>query len=407
MSNAVLTKLQEERAAAVDFVDGLLGQVTEENRDLVETEQRSLESYRERIAEIDKQMAPIAAFEEMRASAVQIEQRTTPKAAGFVVNERRPEATLDSFDVGTAFTESEQFRAYRGGTSGRFKVDVLPSDIGLETRAVLTEGAAPGKNMLPSVPKYTAPGAALRTPLLDAITRIPVSTSSVDVITYGQEATGATVVPEGDEKPEATLTTSVTPTPIPLIAAWVQATRQLLDDAPAARQLINSQLTRGVLRNLEEEVTSVVKAATTTTTGASGADLLTVARMGIAQVQSNGFQPNVIMASPANMAGLDLSVLGLGGAAAAVTQNGYFGLLPVPVPGLGADEVFVADAAAAMVLFERSGGVDLFITDSDIIGAGATAKSAFRSNVITLLAEVRAKAAIVNQMAVTKLVLTP
>ena len=149
----------------------------------------------------------------------------------------------------------------------------------------------------------------------------------------------------------------------------------------------------------------MVKAATGTTTGASGVDALGVVRMAQADIQTKGFSPSVILGSPAALAGLDLSIMGLGGASGTVLNGGYFGLTPVPVPALGADEMFVADASAAMVLFQRT-GVEVFTTDSDIID-GATVTSAFRKNVLTTVVEIRAKGALVNQNAITKVVVTP
>jgi HK97 family phage major capsid protein len=401
MGNAVLDRLTEERSSAVEFVDNLLSQVAEEGRDLVETEQRSLDSYRERIGEIDKQMAPIAAFEETRQSAVVIDRaigrapaRTSP----------RPSAPEFRGGFGDLYVNSEDYAERRGGPGTRLDMpEVNPLDLAYETRAVITEGAAPGKNLLPAVQKFYAPGAEFMTPLLDVITRVPVAGSSVDVISYGQAATGADVVAEGAAKPEGTLTTAVANTPLETIAVWAQYTRQLAQDAPAAIQIINSQLTRGVLKKLESEVASVVGGATGTTTGASKAPALNVVRQAMATVYANGFSPDVVLGSPADLAGLDLDIMGLGGAYAALTQAGYFGLRAVPVPGL--TDMYVADAAAAMTLFTRT-GVEVFTTDSDIID-GATVSSAFRKNVLTTVVEIRAKAALINQAAITKIAVTP
>ena len=124
----------------------------------------------------------------------------------------------------------------------------------------------------------------------------------------------------------------------------------------------------------------------------------------MAQLEAAGFRPDVLVGPPAKMAAIDLSVLNLGGAAATVLGAGTWGLTKVPVAGL--TDLFVMDASAALALFERQ-PVETFVTDSDIIGAGATAKSAFRANVLTMVTELRAKAAILNQAAVTKIAITP
>ena len=122
MSNAVLTRLTEERSAAVEFIDGLLSQVAEEGRDLVETEQRSLDSYRERIDEIDKQMKPIAEFESRRASAIDIGSFTKPHAPArteprspFV-----PGGGLQTRSFGDLYVESDDYMEMRGRAGTRF-----------------------------------------------------------------------------------------------------------------------------------------------------------------------------------------------------------------------------------------------------------------------------------------------
>ena len=99
------------------------------------------------------------------------------------------------------------------------------------------------------------------------------------------------------------------------------------------------------------------------------------------------------MSSPENMAQLDINVLNLGGAAGTVLGNGLWSLIPVPVNGM--TETIVADAAAAFALFERT-GIEIYTTDCDIVGSGASAKSGFRSNILTTLAETRAKGAVLN-----------
>ena len=72
-TNAVLKRLNEERAAAVDFIEQTMAAVEEEARDLSDTETRSLEAQRDRIKQIDDQIKPLAEFEQVRASAMKID----------------------------------------------------------------------------------------------------------------------------------------------------------------------------------------------------------------------------------------------------------------------------------------------------------------------------------------------
>jgi len=251
----------------------------------------------------------------------------------------------------------------------------------------------PGTSFLPQPQQYTPAQAAFSTPLLDAVTRVPVSTGSVELLTWG-DPTGYAVVPEEGDKPELQVVNGSSNVPLEVVAGWIQYTRQLSQDAPAFRTLLNSGLTRGLLRKLEALLgTAITQATLPSVTGAAGQPLVEVVRIAMAKIQAAGFVASHVMASPENLAYLDLNVLNLGGSAATVLGNETWNLIPVPVPGM--TETIVSDASAAFVLFERT-GIEIFTTDSDIVGAGATAKSAFRSNILTTLAETRAKGAVLD-----------
>ena len=62
--NAVLERLREQRAEQIASIDAVLAQV--EGRDMVDAERSLLEAARQRIAEIDAQIAPLEAFDELR-----------------------------------------------------------------------------------------------------------------------------------------------------------------------------------------------------------------------------------------------------------------------------------------------------------------------------------------------------
>lgn len=393
---AVIERLSAERDEAVDFIEHVMGQVDAESRDVSETEQRTLDSHRERIAQIDAQVKPLVEFQQQRASGVKADRMVS----GTDRVQRAASAPPDGLSLGSAFISSDQFRSFGGGISGRYTFDAAPSEV----RAVLTTTTPPGSAWMPTPPKYVTPSAAYTTPLLDVIQRVPVTSGSIDVVTYGLAAEGAAVVAEGADKPEATLETTVTPTVLDTIAAWVQTSRQLMADAPSARNIIDNQLTRGVLRKLEELITAAISgnAGIQTSTGAADVPLVGVIRQAMAVLQSNGFNPDVVMANPGDLAGIDVSIMT--GTLNGPSLNGaYWGLRPVPVPGFAAGTVIVADAAAAFTLFERT-GVEVYMTDSDVVGA--TGKSAFRANILTVLAETRAKGVVVNPLAAQKAVAT-
>jgi HK97 family phage major capsid protein len=399
MANPMLDRLAEERAGHVEFVDTTLSRANDDGRDMVPAELANLSTARERIAEIDAQMGPLVAFEEARASAVRIDNLTTathvPEPRAFT-NPRGGLIVPESF--GGLVTASDEFRSWQSGAPARLTIDRAPSEV----RATLTTGTLPGSAYVPAPMKWAAPAAAVSTPLLDSITHVPVVGGSVDIVSYGNAAIGAAVVAEGAAKPEATTTATSVNTPLETIAHWVEVTRQLLQDAPAARAIIDSQLTRGVLVKLEANVAAAIDAANfPVTTGAAGVPLVGVARTGAAVVQAAGYQPNVILGNPADLAGMDLDVF-MSTLNGATTSPNYWGLTPIGVPGLPVGRTYVMDASAAVFIFENA-SVQVFMTDSDVTGAGL---SGFRRNLFTILAECRAKGAVVNTSAGTRIVAT-
>jgi HK97 family phage major capsid protein len=389
--NPLIERLNAQRAGQVDFIEQLVQRAADEERDLVETERRSIDSASETITAIDEQIKPLVAFENVRNSAVVIDARlqnraatrTTPRAA-------EPFGEFQGF--GDRYIDSPEFQSR--GIQARSTIDDIQGfRLAMESRAVLTTLVDPGKSFLPQPQQYTPQTPAFKTPLLDAVTRVPVTTGSVELLSWG-EVTGFDVVAEGAEKPELAVVNGSVNVPLEVVAGWIQYTRQLAQDSEAFRVLLNSGLTRGLLRELEEKIAAAITGATLPSfTGAAGVPLIEVVRVAMAKVQAAGFTPTHVMSSPENMAQLDINVLNLGGAAGTVLGNGLWSLIPVPVNGM--TETIVSDAAAAFALFERT-GIEIYTTDSDITGSGSTAKSGFRQNILTTLAETRAKGAVLN-----------
>ena len=103
MPNAVLERLREQRTEQIATMDAILSQVGED-RDLVDAERGLLEAARGRLAEIDAQIEPLAAFEEMRdahAERANALPRPRPAAPAAVAGPDRafPYATPGAFMV--------------------------------------------------------------------------------------------------------------------------------------------------------------------------------------------------------------------------------------------------------------------------------------------------------------------
>lgn len=67
--NAVLERLEAQRAEQVQFVDQMLARADSEARDLVEAERNNLTAARQRIGELDAQLEPLREFETLRTDA--------------------------------------------------------------------------------------------------------------------------------------------------------------------------------------------------------------------------------------------------------------------------------------------------------------------------------------------------
>ena len=401
MSQALLSKYIEERQALSEIIDNTLGRADAEQRDLVKAEIETLESTKTRIIEIDGQIEVIKDTIERRNAAADVHHLLVPSVRETervkVVEEHRNIPSLGDF------VDSPQFRDFGfAGSSDRAYLDCRLT----ETRAVLSTTTDPvGLNFMPDNAKLAVAQGAVDWTLLSVVNRIPVSTNSLDIVTYGSPkgATGAAKVAEGAQKPEASFTASSTSVTLETWAYWVEVTRQLLQDAPAVRSFIDEQLRTGLLATIEKDVRDTIGATTfDPTTGGAGDGDLIVIRQAIATVQANGFRPNAILCGPEVAAEIDLTLMSrtLNGAAYGVNP---WGLQVIPVTGL--TKTYVGDFKKAIALLERT-GIEVFITDSGITGSGAQAKDRFTNNIFAILAEVRSKAVVVQPKAVTEVKLT-
>ena len=69
MPNVVIERLETQRAEQVSFVDSMLSRADADGRDLVDAETNNLTAARQRIEEIDAQLAPLREFENLRGDA--------------------------------------------------------------------------------------------------------------------------------------------------------------------------------------------------------------------------------------------------------------------------------------------------------------------------------------------------
>lgn len=407
MSNATLERLSKERQGRVSFISELADQVDAEERDLVETELAAVKTAEERVAELDAQIEPLLSWEQRSAANEGLDSFL----AGGGSKPRTPgrEAPMETRSIGEAFTSSDAFQNYSGrGTSDTVHMDLDP----MQTRAAedpIFESTQPGKGMLPSSSElkvWRNERAALY-PLLNYIGKMPTSATSIKwSVQHG--ATGAGKVAEGALKPFIEWTDEEATVAMETIAGVKKFSRQILADVPLFAAFLNAKLREALDKELDKEALTALNAgikAGNTTTGAAGVDLLTLVRGAIGTLQARNVMANSIALNPVDHAAIDMQIMGGGGLGPQYNQ-GLFGVPVIPLPDITAGSAVVGNLNEAVTWFQHTGGVQVYVTDSDISGEGATTKSDFRRNILTSLIETRAAFLATDEKAIQKVVFT-
>lgn len=289
---------------------------------------------------------------------------------------------------GEAFTDSDAFKNYPGGgTSQRVSVPM-----NLETRAAISTTTTI------QVPyQYTPPAYTFASPLLNVVGKVTTSGNAVSWVQWTPNPqAAATIVPEGELKPEAAMTATPQTGSLATYAHWKGITRQALEDTPQIRSLVEGRLRQGITVALEDAIIAALVAATlppVSGSAAAGDTLLGVIRAGIATVQAAGFaRPNAIVVNPADAADIDVAMLA-GTMNGAVINGTYWGLPVIPSSDVTAGTAYVGDFGLGVQLFNR-GQTDLYMTDSHA--------DYFVRNILLLLAETRALATVPEPQALAE-----
>ena len=365
MTNLNIDEMIEKRNAAADHIDEINAELAENpnNEELAA-------SAAEIVAEVEALDERIATFVKNTESRARFEGMVS----GLKIKKDKEIQMSEYRTAGDKFINSDEFRSYNGaGASSRVNV---------ELRATINTEDEPGSAWV-RPDRLVAPAAGFATPLLNAFNRIVVSSNSIEWVTTGL-APEADIVPEGDEKPEATLISSLDVINLSTIAHWVSATRQVLEDSPALRSYIDTMLMQGVMKKLDAVAGAALTGATLPT--AEGADLISAVRVGIGTVQEAGFNPGLVVLNPSDYAAMDVDML-------SKTLDGdrirgtYWGLEVVASSQVTAGTAYVGDFGAGTAFFDRN-VASLYVTDSHAEN--------FTSNIITILGEARAAAVISN-----------
>lgn len=196
------------------------------------------------------------AFEDAVARA-----RNTPEHEA-----RGPQAAFGPTGQGERLSPGEQFVRVMGSEKSE-KIEhrnmVSDSD-GVEVRNLLTSTATgtPAAGLFAPVgsPQLYVPPRRRRLFVRDLLDVVPTNLNSIPYIRELNAATnetGATAVAEASAKPEVTMEFERDDAPIRKLAAWVQATEEILEDAPIVRGYIDGRLAYMLMLREESQVIGV------------------------------------------------------------------------------------------------------------------------------------------------------
>jgi HK97 family phage major capsid protein len=253
--------------------------------------------------------------------------------------------------------------------------------------------------------------------VLDIIDRRPITTNAVEWVQETTPPNAAAEVTEGSAKPEATFVLTLKTDTTATIAHYVNITRQTLQDDLQLQGYVEGRLTYGLMKRLNGQVLNGNGTAPnlrgilntsglgTYTAGTAGEKAVISVRKAKTVAQLSEYEPDSVVVNPVDMEAIELTTATDG--TFIVSPNVQLALQPrlwglqVVVTTAIAGTVFGTTGGTFLVgafregvtLWERT-GVDLFITDSHA--------SNFTSNILTLLAEIRAALSVWRPLSIVK-----
>lgn len=307
---------------------------------------------------------------------------------------------------GDQFIEAEHVQGFLGDiTAGR--------RIGVEVKAIITStptlglGAAGGLVVPTQDLAYVGP--QRRLVVRDLLPQIQVSSGSVEYARRKNFINAAATVAEAALKPQSDLEYELVAVPISTIAHWVLASRQILDDAPQLKGLIDTDLLYGLGYAEELQLlhgagtgTDLLGIYTQATAFAAGSVVIAAANkidvIGVAMTQNALAEEPVtgIVVHPSDWSEMRLLKNTQGeyvmGPPGADVEPRLFGVPAVVTQAMIAGSFLVGNFQKATLYDRMAARVEVSTEDSDN----------FRKNLVTVLAEERIGLAVKAPAAFTK-----
>ncbi|PZX18755.1 HK97 family phage major capsid protein [Palleronia aestuarii] len=308
--------------------------------------------------------------------------------------------TPEPMTWGQEFTKSREgdLRDLANTNSGKVQLNV---------KAITSDPASAGtlnvlqRDAISMLPKR-------RLTIRDLLGVISISSGSVEYVNQLTRPGSAATVMEGALKPESDMTLELKTTSAEVIAHWIKASRQILEDAPQLRDLIDVELRYGLSLSEETQILlgdgsaanllglipSATAFADPLAIGASASPLDTI---GSAMLQTalTDFIPDGIVMHPSDWMRMRLlkdadGKYILGNPQTEVTPM-LFGLPVVATQAMAVDTFLVGSFASAATLYDRwQPRVEVGYVNDD-----------FTRNLVTVLAEERIALAVKQPLALT------
>lgn len=337
-------------------------------------------------------------FEEMDGTVTDLRKKHAPRDIGRMVK---------------AFTESEQFGHLAGGAPSTGRVALEGYSVKSITNAGQGVEGSTGFSVQPQRADGIFNDPRREMTLLSVLRTLPVQTGTFEYVKLGNYVNNAAFqIEEGEEKQETTVPTDVVETKVATIAHWCSASAQVLSDEPALEQQIGNLLGYGLLARLESEIIAgpggqgrikgLLELASEYTGPGVGeaADIIGEA---LTEMSANGWRPGVIVMNPTDWFSIisERAASGDGqyvlGSPRDPAPPSLWGVPVVTTPSIGADTALVIDPEQVALLDRQA--PTLMMSRED--------KANFTSNLVTILAELRAGLAVFADGAVLKLDLNP
>lgn len=304
---------------------------------------------------------------------------------------------------GEQFTHADGLKAFTDEVS-------RPSRFRMEVKGTITTGSTSGGPLgTPTYRDDVLPMPTRQLHVRDLLPKVQISSGAVEYPKQTTRTNNANTVAEGNAKPESDYGFTMQTVTPKVIAHWVPASRQILEDAPQLRDVIDTELRYGLeLKEdaqllggdgIGENLSGLITNATAFSApiDPAGAEtMIDTIALGLLQTTLADFAPTGIVMHPSDWMRIRLLKDGDGkpllGDPGANVPAVLFGLPVVATTSMTVDKFLVGDFQRAATLYDRwLPRVEVSTEHSDF----------FVKNLVAILAEQRLALAVKNALALT------